>query len=248
MTAGAVATWVGEGKPARVSAEAFALGAVDPAKVVTILVVSRELAKFGPAAADTAMRDDLVAALAKTIDDELLDETRAPVAGANPGSILNGVAPIAPSGVDAAAAAKDADKTVAAFVTANPDTTRARILLPPATAVLIKSARPLEPLTLTGGSYLGVPAIVSGTVGNRIVVVDGGQLLVADDGAEIDASGQATVQMDSTPDSPATAATVMTSFWQENLVGLKVERFCNWQRAKATAVSLLSPTGYVPGS
>jgi hypothetical protein len=42
--------------------------------------------------------------------------------------------------------------------------------------------------------------------------------------------------MDSAPDNPALATTVMTSFWQNNLVGLRAERFINWKKARAGCV------------
>ena len=43
-------------------------------------------------------------------------------------------------------------------------------------------------------------------------------------------SDQAVVQMDDAPGAP-TAATVYRSLWQDNLVGIKVERFVNWKAA-----------------
>ena len=71
-------------------------------------------------------------------------------------------------------------------------------------------------------------------------------ILYADGGVVIDVSRQATIQMDSLPDSPPTGSTVEVSLWQYGLVGLRAERMLNWKRSRTSAVQLLSPTAYVP--
>ena len=53
-------------------------------------------------------------------------------------------------------------------------------------------------------------------------------MFVADDGIEIDISSDASLQMDSAPDAPPTASTVLVSLCQLNLRGFRVERFVNW--------------------
>ena len=60
----------------------------------------------------------------------------------------------------------------------------------------------------------------------------------------IDASREASLQMDSAPASPADATTVMVSLWQHNMVGLRAERFANWKRANANAVKYLTATAW----
>jgi hypothetical protein len=215
-----------------------------PSKIPTIVTLTAELVRSLSAQADKTVRDDLVAAIAADADAELLDSTRAPVVGATPGSILYNVAPIPPSGVDATAAAKDCDKVIAQHVAANPNSTRARLLLSPSTALLIKSVRPLEPLGINGGSYNGLQVIVSGNVQNKTVCVDGASLLVADDGVELDASRQALVQMDDAPDSPPGVGTLVTSYWQSDLVGIKAVRYLSWRLARSAGATWCGPTAY----
>ena len=55
-------------------------------------------------------------------------------------------------------------------------------------------------------------------------------IAVADDGIALDVSDQALVQMDDAPAAP-TASTLYTSLWQENKVGIRVERYLNWKAA-----------------
>jgi hypothetical protein len=64
----------------------------------------------------------------------------------------------------------------------------------------------------------------------QIVLVDLAAILLADDGIAVDLSREATAQLNTTPDAPATAATVYRSFFQENLVGIRALRTINWLR------------------
>ena len=60
----------------------------------------------------------------------------------------------------------------------------------------------------------------------------------------IDASDQASVQMDTAPDSPPTASTALVSLWQMNFVGLRAERWINWAKRRSTAVGYISNANY----
>ena len=66
-------------------------------------------------------------------------------------------------------------------------------------------------------------------------------LLASDDSVTVDVSREASVQMD---DAPATPATPLVSFWQQNLIGLRCEMFAYWQRARDKGVVLITAVGY----
>ncbi len=105
-------------------------------------------------------------------------------------------------------------------------------------------------LTIAGGNIGGIPVVVSQSVGTRLVVVKSSEILFADDGAmDISVSDQASVEMSSTPiageASPITGA-VLQSFWQRNLIGIRVERFISWKRARASSVEWISGATYAP--
>jgi hypothetical protein len=109
-------------------------------------------------------------------------------------------------------------------------------------------------MTATGGTLYGMTVIASESVpaeggspaGNRIILVKPSEILVADEGGVLlDVSREASVQMNTTPDNPATASTVMVSFWQNNLVGLRAERFINWVRRRSEAVVVIEGAIYV---
>jgi len=109
-------------------------------------------------------------------------------------------------------------------------------------------------VSAAGGSLLGIPVVASENVpsttgspteGYPIILAKADDILLADDGqVTIDASREATLQMETAPDSPATASTVMQSLWQQNMVAIKAERFINWVKRRSTAVSYISNAVY----
>ncbi len=69
--------------------------------------------------------------------------------------------------------------------------------------------------------------------------------MLADDGqVMIDVSREASVQMNDAPDDPASASTVLTSFWQHNLVGIRAERMINWAKRRSAAVQFIAAAKY----
>jgi hypothetical protein len=109
-------------------------------------------------------------------------------------------------------------------------------------------------ISAEGGTLLGYPVIASENVpsvggspsdGTPIIFLLPREILLADDGqVVIDASNQASVQMDTAPDSPPTASTTLVSLWQMNFVGLKAERWINWLKRRSTAVGYISNANY----
>jgi hypothetical protein len=91
---------------------------------------------------------------------------------------------------------------------------------------------------MNGGTLNGVEVVTSANVpAGVMVLLLPSEIFVADDGnVVIDASQEASLQMNSTPDNPATASTVMVSLWQNNMTALRAERFINWQRRRPQAV------------
>jgi hypothetical protein len=73
-----------------------------------------------------------------------------------------------------------------------------------------------------GGEIVVVPTLPSdGLPSGYLVLVDGNQIAVGDDGIVLDQSGQADVQLDTQPDNPPSPS---LNLWQANMVGLRAER------------------------
>lgn len=249
--------WVGEGKPKPVTSLAFASATLRWAKAAGIVVITRELARFSSPAAETIIRNELVKGTAQFLDGQFIDEAVA-ASNDNPASILNAVTPETPSGSTAEAFRYDLSVLVGAFIGANQDPTMAVLLISATTAMniaLMRNAlgqREFPDITVKGGSIDGIPVVVSQSVGARMVLLNADDILVADDGAiSIDVSEQATVEMSTNPVSGFESPTEQAQFkslWQNNLVGLRVETFMTWKRARATSVAWINNVAYAPAN
>jgi HK97 family phage major capsid protein len=100
-------------------------------------------------------------------------------------------------------------------------------------------------MTPQGGTIGGVPVLVSdGLPSGYSVGLDASQIAVGTEGMVIAASRQAAVQLDTAPDSPSTASTIMRSLWQEDEVAWRAERYFGATRLRTTAVSAISGVNY----
>lgn len=247
--------WVGEGKAKPVTSAAFGSATLRWAKAAGIIVITRELARFSSPSAETIIRNELIRGTAQFLDGQFIDDSVI-ATNDNPASILNGVAGGTPSGTTAEAFRYDLSVLVSAFITANQDPTMAVLLMSATTAMnlaLMRNAlgqREFPDITVRGGTVDGIPAVVSETVGTRLALINADDILVADDGViNIDVSEQASVEMSTTPisgeQSPVDNA-VLKSLWQNNLVGLRVETFMTWKRARSSSVAWLDGVAYAP--
>lgn len=85
-------------------------------------------------------------------------------------------------------------------------------------------ARMFPDLDYRGGELAGARAVAMDSLpANVLAIVDATKTIVDPGTVVFDSSREALLQMNSTPDSPPTAATPMTSLFQRNLVGLLVE-------------------------
>jgi hypothetical protein len=100
--------------------------------------------------------------------------------------------------------------------------------------------RVFENITALGGTLEGIPVITSSNVptsadspnDHMIILLDAAEILLADAGITFDVSEQATVQMSTTPDSPANASTELVSLWQHDLLGILCTRYVHWARRR----------------
>jgi hypothetical protein len=189
----------------------------------------------------------MIAGIAQFLDQQFIDPAVAAVAGVNPASITNG----APTAAATANPLADIMGLINHFASNNISVDGLAFILSAANALSLSfrsnlDGSPQYPgLTINGGTYKGLNFIVSNAVGTNIVALQPQLILYADEGGvSIDASREASLQMDSAPMSPADATTVYVSLWQNNCVGLRAERFINWQKASANAVKYLTAAAW----
>lgn len=248
QTAGGTYGWVGQGAAKPLTAAAFATVSLTMAKAAGIIVLTEELIKTSTPSAEDTIRQEMIAGIAQFLDGQFITPGVA-ATSANPASITNGTTPITTAGTTPDNARTDIKALIAAFVAANQTTANAVLIMSEANAFALGSAQnplgqPIYPgLGTNGGSILGIPVVTSQTAGANVVLVDARGILFADEGGvNVDVSREASLQMDSAPDNPTAATTVMVSLWQRNLVGLRAERYINWVRALDTSVKYVVAT------
>jgi HK97 family phage major capsid protein/HK97 family phage prohead protease len=252
QTSGGTYGWVGQGLAKPVTKAAYATVTLPFAKAAGIIVLTEELVRLSTPSAEGLVREEMIAGMAAFLDTQFVDPTVAVSAGVSPASITNGGSTAAASGVTSAAAKLDLATSVAVFTAANIPLSGSVWLMSDSNAFGLALSvnalgQPLFPgMSIMGGSIFGIPVIVSNNVGNRIILVHAPSVLFADDGGvSIDVSREASVQMDSAPDSPGTSTTVLVSLWQNNLVGLRAERWITWKLARTAAVRYITAAAYV---
>jgi len=247
QTAGGTYGWVGEAKPKPVSKLAFASDSLGISKAAGIIVLTEELVRLSNPSAEALVRADMIAGIAQFLDMQFIDPAVAAVAGVNPASITNG----APTAAATASPLGDILGLISHFATNNIPVGGVTFIMSAANALSLSfrtnlDGSPMFPgIGIDGGNYRGLTFITSQAAGANVIAVQPSLVLYADEGGvTIDASREASLQMDSAPASPADATTVYVSLWQTNCVGLRAERFINWKRANANAVKYLTGAAY----
>lgn len=247
QTGGGSASWVGEGAPKPATALAFDFVELKYLKLATIAVITEELARFSSPSAETIIRDTLAKAIVQQMDADFVDPSNAGVANVKPASITNGVTAIPSTGNTEAEIRIDVGNVFAPFISANLTPANGVWIMSATTAlalslVLNEAGNPAFPgIMMSGGTFFGLPVVVSEAVGNIVILANASDILLADDGqVTIDVSREASVQMDDAPTNPVTASTVLVSLWQHNLVGIRAERMIAWVKGRAAAVQYLS--------
>jgi HK97 family phage major capsid protein len=247
QTAGGVVAWVGELKPKPVTAMAFAMENLPFNKVAAIVVLSQELVRFSNPSAEAVVRDSLVKDIAAYLDAQFINPAVAAVAGVNPASITNG----APTATATTNPLADILGLINHFATNNIPVDGLTFLLSPSNALALSFRTNLDGspefpgIGINGGTYKGLQFITSNTMTTNVVALAPQYILMADDGGvTIDASTEASLQMDSAPMSPVDATTVYASMFQMNAVALRAERYITWKRVGTNTVKYLTATAW----
>jgi len=247
QTAGGAYNWVGEAKPKPLTKLAFGTETLGMNKVAGIIVLTDELVRSSNPSAEALVRQDMVAGIAQFIDQQFLDPAVAAVAGVSPGSVTNGAATAAATVSPLA----DIIGLINHYATNNISVDGLVFVLTPANALALSfrsnsDGSPEFPgLSVNGGTYKGITFITSNVAGTNVVSMQPQLILFADDGGvTIDASREASLQMDSAPMSPADATTVYVSMFQNNTVALRAERFITWKRIGTNSVKYLTAANW----
>lgn len=257
QTSGGSASWVGQGKSKPVTKFDFNAVTIPFTKVAAISVLTQELARFSDPSAEALVRDSLADTVIARIDNDLFDPDLAAVANVSPAGLLNGVAPIAATGVDYSDPASVRCAIAALWAPWDVTNLGARPAYYTTPAVARMLAFAIDPLgnvafpgmTPQGGTLMGVPVRVSqylanngGSGGAPFILVDEAEIWLADDGSvTLDWSDQATIEMSDTPTGSSSATVTsngspFVSMWQTNSIALRAERFMWWGARRTGAI------------
>lgn len=251
MNGGTQVGWVGEAKNVPVTSASFFNVSLGWNKVFAISAFSDEIIKFSNPAVEALVLSNLVEATAQGLDSTFLGTAAA--TAVSPAGLMHGVTPVVSgstlSTADGSQSAldliADLQTAIAPMIAANLPVSGIRLLMSPARALHLGSLRnPLGAkwfpgLDLNGGTLEGFPVITSNNVaGNVISILLPTEIYLSEDaGPEIDFSREASLIMDSTPD---TAGTTAVSMFQTNQVAVKIGQFINWAPRRAGIAAQIS--------
>lgn len=247
--------WRPAGKPLPALALAFSAGdALAPLMFGGIVAVSADLMRLHVPGAEPYMLDELRRGYVAALDDALVNPIHTGTPGEAPASITAGQPSIGSSGTSRADAVADFRSLWSLYVAAGGRAETCVILLSSRNAVaLALLGDPFGRLTRDGGTVMGLPVIASDSVGPQVVAVDPSQILMTEGAdADITVSTQVAVQMDDDPTQDGLAGTgvsgsSLVSLWQNNLVGVKIQRALNW-RVDGGVARVSGATYYEAGS
>ena len=249
QTSGATVGWVGQGKLKPVSSLAFETTTLGEAKLSGIIPITEELARNSSPSAEALISNDLRESIAQFLDDAFINEAHAATA-VSPASITNGITAITPTGTDVAAVKKDVQTVFEQFINANLDPSGAVWVMSPVRALALSlmtlaQDNPAFPtINMNGGTFFGLPVVVSLTAGDNIVLFKASEILLADEGViTLDSSSEASLLMSDDPENDK-ATMSMVSLWQAGMIGFKADRFINWKVRRKEAIALIKDAAY----
>ena len=248
QTGGGTYKWVGQGKAKPVGKLAFGSASLGMAKAAGIITLTEELVRSSSPSAEGIVRNDMIKGIAQFLDSQFTDPAVAEVANVSPASITNG----AGTAASADNPSTDLGTIVSWFAGNGVPLAGLTIIMSETNAFAMGWKRDalgqviFPNVNANGGNANGLSIVASNAVGDKVIGLQPEYILLADDGGvSIDVSREATLQMNDAPVNPTDpATTVWTSLWQDNLVGLRAERFINWKRATSSSVYYLTGAVY----
>lgn len=252
-TQGSTVGWVGQGAPKPVSELKFNETTLGMAKVAGIVVISQELARSSAPSAEMMIRDDLSESISQFMDEQFINPGIAAVANVSPASITFGAAFAASTGSTIALISDDVEAAMNRFIVAKLPVSSAVWIMHPSTVLSLSLKRTSQDVyafrdELRDGTFFGLPVIQSESVptsvsgGTLVVLAIAKEIFFADDGGvRVDASEQASLQMDS---APSAGAQSLVSLWQNNLIGIRAERYVNYAPRRTAAVTYIDSVAW----
>jgi HK97 family phage major capsid protein len=205
---------------------------------VAALVMSNEFWREAEPGSSEFLRRELSLAVTRVTDQDMVSE------------LTSGLTGMASNGATALQVMQDIAKLIDALDLDS--SSKPFILVEAATAAALSTKTAatsasfvFNQMTPLGGVIAGVPVLVcDGLTAGTVLAVDANQIAAASEGVNVSIMREGDVQMDSSPGSPPTAASLLTSMWQHNLTAIKLERRFGIEKLRTNAAALLTGVNY----
>lgn len=212
---------------------------LEPKKVAAIVVATRELLKFSIAGGARLFDSELRTGVARATNAEFLSGL---IAETTPTASAGGTAANIWTDLNTLLGGIDLHEGSRLYFIVTPDDAKALATKLTATNILA-----FPNFSATGGGEVlpGVTGLVSSDMpAGTALMIDASGIVAGDEGIALDGTWQTSLQMDTAPDSPPVAGTVMVSLFQENKVALRAERAFAFAPGRSGAVASLSGVNY----
>lgn len=245
--------WVGQSKSIPVSKADFYDVTLTDLQVAALAVVSKKLLREATPDAEMLVRDALVWASIKRVDETFLSAAAA-ASGVSPPGILNGLSALSSNGTDGDALRADIRALRATFIAAK-NAGGLQFVMNPALADaigLLTNALGQDEfpnIGAEGGDLRRTPVVTGDHVNaNHLILLKPSDIWkIGDRGVEVSLSTEAAIEMDNSPsgasDTP-TANASMVSMFQTESVALKVVRPLSYAKRRASAVAYIDDANY----
>jgi HK97 family phage major capsid protein len=236
VTTGPTATTVGEGQVKPVSKMTITRMDLTEKKTSVIVPLSDELVRHATNGLSYFQRE-MIPSVTVAIDNSFLSE------------ITSGISTSPSNGGTSIAVLQDIDNAVRSitrrssskiFLAVSPDIAAAWAFKLTTTGALTFP----DMMTPNGGTVQGCQVVATDAVSQQIIAFDAGQIGVADFGIDLDQSNEASIQLDTSPDSPPGATSPYISAWQLNLTLARATRYWGVKRSNNTCVSVITNVSY----
>lgn len=243
-TGASIVNWVGEGQKKPVTNLAFGKTSLTFAKIAGIVPFTDELGRFSDPSVDAMVLRDLSDSVIEFMDGQFLDPAKAESTD-SPASVLNGVTKVTASGITADAIRSDLRKLRAKLITSNISLTGVYYVMSETMASFMSDlidalGNPIfKGMDAPAGqkTLKGLPVVESEKAGKLIALIKPSEILMADDGGiDISVSTEATLEYNNGTDD------VTVSLWQNNMVGVRAERYVRWKKRHVNAAGYIDYT------
>jgi Phage capsid family len=237
VTATVTGGYVSQGSAKAVSVLSLASQLVDPMKAAALLVVSQELAAFSASEADGLINSELRYAAARAVDAQFLAVA---ASGATSFAMSGSTATVFRQALVGALSLIATDTRSRIYIVVTPAIAKSLAVIG-GTSTSAEAA--FLDATYVGGSIGGLEIVVSDALAaGTWMVIDASAFIASSGDVELNILDQASIQFDTAPDSPPTAATNIQNLWQLNLVALIAERFFTVTRVRSNSVAVITGT------